>query len=193
PQDSPSQSISIHNQEMIPENHLFESKSGGMIGFYENFGISLDQFQPIGKSAIHWSLPKMNPKHRTLLVHNTQSKADDIAFAEAWSENIFWTTCPNANLYIENRLPNYKLFLDAGVTMTIGTDSLTSNWQLSIIEEIRTIQKYASYVALEDCLKWATYNGAKALGMEKHLGSIEIGKTPGIVALDNELNILHVL
>jgi cytosine/adenosine deaminase-related metal-dependent hydrolase len=69
--------------------------------------------------------------------------------ANMWNKNIFWATCPNANLYIENRLPDYKIFLDADAIVTIGTDSLTSNWQLSIWEEIKTIRKYQSFVKLE--------------------------------------------
>jgi len=64
--------------------------------------------------------------------------------------------------------------------MTIGTDSLTSNWQLSVLEEMITISKYQSYVDFPTLLKWATVNGAEALGMDEDLGSIEIGKTPGI-------------
>jgi len=71
--------------------------------------------------------------------------------------------------------------------MTIGTDSLTSNWQLSIIEEMKTIRKYASYVSLEEVLTWATINGAQALGFDDELGSIEVGKRPGLVGMDGAL------
>ena len=100
-------------------------------------------------------------------------------------KNTFWATCPNANLYIENQLPNYQTFLDAGATVTIGTDSLTSNWQLSVLEEMKTISKYQSYVDFETLLKWATLNGAKALGFERTLGSLKVGKTPGINLIKN--------
>ncbi|MEY4906115.1 MAG: hypothetical protein RLZZ292_3930, partial [Bacteroidota bacterium] len=96
-----------------------------------------------------------------------------------------WATCANANLYIENRLPNYQLFLDADARMTIGTDSLTSNWQLSVLEELKTIQRFQSYVPTETLLRWATLHGAQALGFDQDLGSLEIGKTPGVNLLKN--------
>jgi cytosine/adenosine deaminase-related metal-dependent hydrolase len=64
--------------------------------------------------------------------------------------------------------------------MTIGTDSLTSNWQLSVLEEMKTIARYQSYVDFETLLHWATLNGAEALGYETTLGSLEIGKIPGL-------------
>ena len=176
--------VSIHNEETVPENDLFLTKTGGFIDFYKGFGISLDNFEATGKTSVHYALEHMNPNNRTLFVHNTLMNAEDIAATQAWSDKVYWATCANANLYIENRLPNYQLFIDANAKMTIGTDSLTSNWQLSIIEEMKTIARYQSYVPFETILKWATLNGAEALGFDADLGSIEVGKTPGLNLLN---------
>lgn len=179
--NEPRLSVSIHNQEVQDENELFLSGGGRFSEFFEGIGSDLHQFQPSGERSIRYALTNMNPAHRTLLVHNTMSNKDDITYAQAWSDQVFWCTCPNANLYIENRLPDYQLFIDADVKMTIGTDSLSSNWQLNIWEEIKTIKKYNDYIPLTDLLKWATINGAKALGLSNELGSFEKGKMPGIV------------
>jgi cytosine/adenosine deaminase-related metal-dependent hydrolase len=175
--------ISIHNQETPPEQSLFLDKTGGFLEFYGNFGISLEAFQATGKTSIHYALAHMNPLNRTLFVHNTLSSAEDIQAAQAWSPHTYWATCPNANLYIENRLPNYQVFLDTQARVTIGTDSLTSNWQLSVLEELKTIARYQSYVPFHDLLRWATLNGAQALGFDDTLGSFDKGKTPGIVQI----------
>lgn len=175
--------VSIHNQETPPENELFERGSGAFRDFYGGFGISLEQFEPTGRPSIYYALEHLNPANRTLFVHNTLTTRTDIAAAHAWSANVFWATCPNANLYIENRLPDYRAFLDTHARVTIGTDSLTSNWQLSILEEMKTIARYQSYVPFETLLRWATLNGAQALGFDDTLGSLEAGKTPGIVLL----------
>ncbi len=173
--------VSIHNQETPPENELFLSKTGGFIDFYRSFDISLDAFEATGQPAINYALAHMDPACRTLFVHNTMSTPADIAAAHAWGRNgVYWATCANANLYIENRLPNYQHFLDADAKVTIGTDSLTSNWHLSILEELRTISRYQSYVPFATLLQWATLNGAEALQYDDELGSIEIGKTPGL-------------
>lgn len=176
--------ISIHNEETPPENELFLSGTGGFVDFYGGFGIDLSAFKPTGKTSIHYAIEHMNPDQKTLFVHNTLTSAEDIIAANKWSKNVYWATCPNANLYIENRLPNYKLFIDSDVKMTIGTDSLTSNWQLSILEEMKTIARFQSYVPFETMLKWATLNGAEALGFDTDLGSIEVGKTPGLSLLN---------
>lgn len=183
--------VSIHNQETLPENELFETGTGGFVDFYGGFGISLDAFRPNHKPAIHYALANLDPVHRTLFVHNTLTTRDDIQAAHTWSDKVYWATCPNANLYIENRLPNYQAFIDTEARMTIGTDSLTSNWQLSILDEMKTILRYQSYLSFETVLRWATLNGAEALGFEQDFGSIEIGKRPGINLLNiNDRRIL---
>lgn len=176
--------VSIHNQETPHEDELFLTKTGGFLDFYAGFNVPLDTFAPSGKTAIHYAMENMDPSRRTLFVHNTMTRTADIQAAHAWSDQVYWATCANANLYIENRLPNYKLFMDEEARMTIGTDSLTSNWQLSVLEEMKTIARYQSYVPFQTLLQWATLNGAKALGFEKELGSIEVGKKPGLNLLD---------
>ncbi|MFZ4542627.1 MAG: amidohydrolase family protein [Saprospiraceae bacterium] len=182
--------VSVHNQETQAEEDLFRARKGDFYEFYSKFGVSLKQFKPRKNSSIYYLFKNLNTRQRTLFVHNTLTSKSDIEQAHGWSDNVFWATCPNANLYIENRLPNYKHFIDANARMTIGTDSLTSNWQLSILEEMKTIAKFQSYVPFHTLLEWATLNGAKALGFEKDLGSIEIGKKPGLNLLSLDRNLV---
>jgi cytosine/adenosine deaminase-related metal-dependent hydrolase len=172
--------ISIHNQETPPENELFLTGGGDFPPFYQSFGIDMSGFKANGQPAIHYALAHLDPAHRTLFVHNSLSTREDIRAAQAWSNKTYWATCANANLYIENRLPNYQAFLDTEARVCIGTDSLTSNWQLSVLEELKTIARFQSYVPFETLLRWATLNGAQALGFDQRLGSFEQGKQPGI-------------
>ena len=185
--------ISIHNQETLDENQLFLDQSGEIISFYRSLGYSISPDLPKGNTAIHYAILNMDAHHRTLFVHNTQTSRADIQAANAWSEQVYWATCPNANLYIENRLPDYKVFIQEGARMTIGTDSLTSNWQLSILEEMKTIHRLNNWISFETLLEWATINGACALGFDSDLGSLEVGKSPGLVLLnlDPESLTLH--
>ncbi len=173
--------ISIHNQETLAENEFFLTKTGAFIEFYKNFNFPIEHFQASNKSSIHYPMQYLDSKDRVLWVHNTMTSTQDVEIARAWNPEVFWATCPNANLYIENKMPDYAALLRAGAKMTIGTDSLTSNWQLSVWEEIKTILKYKSFIPMEMVLSWATINGAEALGMEDELGSFQVGKSPGLV------------
>ena len=175
---------SIHNQETADETQLFRNGGGRIPALFHGFSFKLPHFRPTGKPSIHYSMENLNPKQRTIFVHNTLTTQEDIEDAHRWSDNVYWATCPNANLYIENKLPDYRIFMGTGARVCIGTDSLTSNWQLSILDEIKTIARYQSFVSTETLISWATLNGAMALGFEDMLGSIEPGKRPGINLLD---------
>ncbi len=185
--NDPGGTVSIHNQELNSENQLFQDKSGGFLAFYESFGISLDQFEPINKNSIHYVIEHLSSDFRTLLVHNTCTIKEDIAFAHAWNQQTYWVTCPNANLYIENRLPDYNNFIDSDARVCIGTDSLSSNWSLSIFEEMKTIKKYQSSIDDYQIIKWATKNGADALGFHD-LGRLSPGFKPGIIHVDVDVH-----
>jgi len=176
--------VSVHNQETVEEDLLFRHGTGKFGDFFQEFGFTLNHFQPTGMSSIRYTLSHLDPNQRTLLVHNTMTSSEDIVFVERWSNLVYWATCPNANLYIENQLPHYQKFIDQNCKICVGTDSLTSNWGLSIWEELKTIHKYQSYVPVEELIRWATINGAQALGFEKSLGSIEHGKRPGLNLVD---------
>ncbi len=175
--------VSMHNQETTDEDDLFLTGQSGFRDFFGQLGFSMNGFRATGTTSIRYALQNMVPKARTLLVHNTLTRPDDVAFAHDWSDSVFWATCPNANLYIENRLPDYSVFINADARMTIGTDSIMSNWQLSVWEEIKTIKKYTSFIPLETLIRWGTLNGAEALGYDA-CGAIEVGKTPGLVHIN---------
>jgi cytosine/adenosine deaminase-related metal-dependent hydrolase len=89
-------------------------------------------------------------------------------------------------LYIENELPNVQMFVENNCNIVLGTDSYASNNQLSIFAEIKTIQKHFPALPLETILQWATFNGAKAIGIEDKFGSLHVGKKPGIILLGED-------
>ena len=176
--------LSIHNQETPAEDQLFLDKSGDFLDFYRDFGFSLDAFAPFGKTSLAATLPQLDPNRRTLFVHNTLTTEADIDLAEDWSEKVYWATCPRANQYIEQRLPDYEMLFDSGVRVCIGTDSLSSNYSLSILEEMKLIQEACPTIDLRTLVSWATLNGAEALGLDARLGTFSPGKLPGVVLIE---------
>lgn len=103
--------------------------------------------------------------------------------AMAYLPNVYWCLCPNANLYIENALPDIDMFMQHHAKVCVGTDSLASNHQLSVLAELYTIKQRYPQISWETLLSWGTYNGACALQMDEQLGSFAPGKQPGIVQL----------
>lgn len=170
----------MHNQESQAEADLFMDKSGGFPDFYKMLNLDLEFFKPQFKSSIQFLLPLFSDKQKFLLVHNTYTSRSDLDSAAASGKDIHWCFCPNANLYIESRLPDIDLFLSMDTKITLGTDSLASNDKLCILAELKTIKEYFPKLPFSQTIRWATLNGAVFLGIDDRYGSIEKGKTPGL-------------
>jgi cytosine/adenosine deaminase-related metal-dependent hydrolase len=175
--------ISMHNQETPDENDFFKTKTGSFLGMYVRTKVNLDFFEATGLSSLQSILPVFKKAHHGILVHNSFTSAEDIQAVHAAMDNAFWCLCPNANQYIEQTMPPIELLRSEKAKVVIGTDSYASNWSLNILDELKTIHQHHPEIPLEEMLGWATINGARALQMDKHLGSFEKGKKPGVVLI----------
>ena len=174
------QPTTIHNQESEAENDFFKYKTGDYLRLYQTLNLPIDYFKASCKSSLQSVINSINNEINTLLVHNTFSSKNDIEIAKQTHQQLFWCLCPNANLYIENSLPNVSLLTDSNCTLTLGTDSLASNSQLSIIDEINCLLQHQPSISLEALLKAATYNGAQFLGIANKFGTFGKNKNCGI-------------
>ncbi len=165
--------LSIHFMESPGEAELFECE-GYLDEWYRGMGYECD-FRHYGSPAER--LVASVPSDRSLLlVHNCCLTQRDIDIVMGhFSAPIYWVVCPRSNDFISRLTPPVELLRRNGLNICVGTDSLASNWSLSMVEELRAMPS----VPLVERLDWATRIGAKALQMD-HLGDIEVGKTPGI-------------
>ena len=177
--------ITIHNQESAAENEYFISASGDLTRMYSLMKMDASHFKAPGTRSLPYYLPKLKTATRVLLVHNTYTNDDDLIWAKSQHEGLFFCLCPNANLYIEDRMPEIPLLMKHKVNMVLGTDSLASNHQLDILEEMKTIKNIFPMIPTSQLLLWATSNGAKVLSFDKNLGDFAKGKKPGIVLIEN--------
>jgi cytosine/adenosine deaminase-related metal-dependent hydrolase len=172
--------LSIHNQECEDENKFYRYKLGAFLELYEHFGMDISYFKPQARNSVQSIIPLLSNKQKVLLVHNTCTNLKDIYFIKRFDRKINWCFCPNANLYIEGRLPKIDLFVDQGFNITLGTDSLASNSKLCILNEMRAIQQKFPSISLPRLVEWGTRNGAEYLGIDDEKGTLEAGKTPGL-------------
>ena len=170
--------LSIHNQESEEENKLFQNKSGKMAEMLQNFGFDLNRWKESNQNSLPTYSSYLNTSLPILLVHNTYTSAADLQQLDL--KNFYLCICANANLFIENKLPPLQEFTKLNARLTLGTDSLASNHQLSVWEEIKSIRTHFPTYELNELLKWACLNGANYLGIQQNFGSFEVGKKPGI-------------
>jgi cytosine/adenosine deaminase-related metal-dependent hydrolase len=176
--------ISVHNSETPAENELFKNGTGAFLQLYQLFGYQHSPFAVSGKSSLQSWLPHFTKGQTILLVHNTFMSKEDVLFAKAHAEKfnlkLIYCLCPNANLYIENTLPPVDLFIKHNCHMVIGTDSYSSNRQLNIMSELKTLKEAYPHLELETLLRWATGNASAIWGFEE-VGAFKKGMKPGVV------------
>ncbi len=184
----PGKVISIHNQEVASEDEFFLRGTGKLVDMYQKMNIDNSFFKFPKLRSLQTYFKRLSDAASIILVHNTFMEQQDLDYINNEKPDlqlVSFCLCINANLYIEDALPPVDMFLRNDCNIVIGTDSVASNHQLNILEELKTISKNFPEISTETLLKWATINGAKALQMEDKLGSFEKGKQPGIVLIEN--------
>lgn len=197
------QIISIHNQEHPAEDELYKTGGGDFLKLFKIFGINESPFPVTGKSSIRSYLPYFNNGQTIFLIHNTFMPEEDIVWANEYAAanglKLVYCLCINANLYIENKTPPVELFIKHNCYLVLGTDSYSSNWQLSIAKEMQALLKVVGgdtnhggtnhgLLSKEIILQMATSNGAKALQWDDELGSFEKEKKPSVVLLKEDFS-----
>jgi 5-methylthioadenosine/S-adenosylhomocysteine deaminase len=119
----------------------------------------------------------------------TQIDQEDLDLLKETGANV--THCPESNLKLASGYCKVEWLLQNNINVALGTDGAASNNDLDMIGEMRTaaligkpVANSATAVSAINVLKMATINGAKALGLEDKIGSIEIGKYADIIAID---------
>ena len=171
--------LSIHFLESKDEMELYHNE-GSLHQWYDRMGWECD--------FLHYATPaeritaSITPEKRVVLVHGCEATAIDIErISTHFTTPATWALCPESNRYISGSKPPVELLRTKGAKIAIGTDSLASARELSMVENMRLMGD----VPLTELLRWATKNGAEAMGLDAKLGSIEVGKKPGIVLLEN--------
>jgi 5-methylthioadenosine/S-adenosylhomocysteine deaminase len=126
---------------------------------------------------------------RLLAVHMTQLSSEDID--QLAQSGVHVIHCPQSNLKLASGICPLASLLEAGVNVALGTDGAASNNDLDLLSEAQTaallakgISGNAKAVDAFQALEMLTINGAKALGIDKLTGSIEVGKAADLCAID---------
>ena len=179
--------LSYHSQESQEEEDLMISGTGAMAENRRRAGMSTPPVT--GESSLKYFIdrlaavkPAPHAEH-ILLVHNVTLKQDDVDEKKKAFDNVFWAICPLSNIFIHNALPPIELMRKNGLKICLGTDSLSSNDDLDMMAEMKCLHTNFPQVPMNEILCWASSNGAQFLAKEDVLGSLAVGKRPGIVRI----------
>jgi 5-methylthioadenosine/S-adenosylhomocysteine deaminase len=108
-----------------------------------------------------------------LLVHAIEVDRQDLERVRETGS--FVVHCPRSNSYLRHRVAPVAEMRARGIPVSLGTDSVASNESFDMFEEMRAVVEQQK-MSCDDALRMATIEGARALGLEKDLGSLEAGK-----------------
>lgn len=181
--------LSFHSEETEEEEDMLKYGRGAMWDNRKAAGMSVPPVT--GKSSLLYFIDRLEKAHpapfdeHILLVHEVCMDQEGIDAVKKVMVHPFVALCPQSNIFIHNALPPVPLMRSNGLKLTVGTDSLSSNDDLDIVSELRRLQTAFPELELEELLVWACRNGAEFLSKESVYGSLEAGKRPGLVVIDN--------
>ena len=180
--------ITIHAAESDEESELLNCGTGYFAGIYEKYGY-------------RWNAPNCTPieylerlgvlRAKPLLAHCVKVSERDIELIVNSDARI--AHCPKSNAKFGHGIAPFEKFLRQGVKTGFGSDSVASNNTIDILEEARFATLFARnlpdrkrFLQPAEIIETATLGGARALGLEAEIGSLEAGKQAdlAVVALE---------
>ena len=122
-------------------------------------------------------------------VHMTELNEEEIQ--SLYSNQIHVVHCPESNMKLASGICPVHRLIANGINVALGTDGAASNNDLDLLAEARSAaflskvtSGYPSSIKAEEALSMATINGARLMGLEEKIGSLEIGKCADMIAVD---------
>ena len=177
--------LTIHAAESADETELLAHGTGLFRGFYERFDL---EWESPHCSSIEYLERLGVLSARPLLAHCVTVSDRDIRRIEANGVGV--AHCPKSNAKFGHGYAPLEAFLDAGITVGLGSDSVASNNLCDMLEESRFAALSARnragskrFITPKEMLEAATLGGAKALGLDHTIGTLDAGKQADIAVV----------
>lgn len=176
------QLVSIHLAESPDESRFLADGGGNFPPFFEKRGVWDGSFAPPGCSPTNYLDRLGLLDEKTLCVHCVQVDEDDINLLAKRQARV--CLCPGSNRFLGVGTAPVMKMLAAGIFPAIGTDSLASNPGLSIWREMQVLREDHPDLPPAVVFGMATRGGAQVLGRDKDYGTLAVGKSAAIIAVD---------
>ncbi len=177
--------IAIHAAESQDEKSFLENGTGFFNDFYERYGI---KWQSPHCSSVEFLSSTGILGAKPLLVHCVTASDTDIGLIAESGSSI--AHCPKSNAKFGHGNAPLEKFLDAGIPVGLGSDSVASNNICDMLEESRFAALTARnrterkrFISAAEAVESATLGGAKALGLDDKIGTLDAGKQADIAVV----------
>lgn len=167
--------LAFHLAESPEEMQLLREGRGPLRDRLVDLGAWDPRAVPPGTRPLDY-LRTLAAAHRTLIIHGNYLDHEEIDFLAGRAERMSVVYCPRTHVYFAHAAYPLEQMLAAGVAVALGTDSRASSADLSLLAEMRLVARRYPAVPREVVLQLGTISGARALGRDHEVGSLEPGK-----------------
>lgn len=166
--------VAVHLAETLAELELLDRGTGEFVEMLQRFNAWDPQIIPRGTRPLDYLQP-LSAVSRGLVIHGNYLTSAEFDWL-AQNPQISVVYCPRTHAYFQHSPHPWRTLLDRGINVALGTDSRGSNPDLSLWREMQFLVKTFPDVDPAQILSMGTQRGAKALGCESEVGSLEPGK-----------------
>lgn len=162
---------SMHLAESREEAEYFKHRTGPLAEVIQGMGL-LNKHD--GISTWDYLIRNQLPIAKVLAVHGNTFTSEELHQLKRFNTTI--VHCPTSHTYFGHPPFPWREVRELGIPIALGTDSLASHNDLNFLSELNRIAQNCPALSVEEILTMATLNGARALGIDKEVGSFERGK-----------------
>ena len=166
--------LATHLAETPHETHFLNHLGGAFRRVWEKIGLWHDDVATFDGSPVGFAQAVGLLDYRSLLAHVNYADDADLDLLAAGRASVVY--CPRTHQYFGHKPHRWRDMLARGINVAVGTDSRASSPDLNLVDDLRLLHGVAPKVPAETLWEMATIRAARALTMDKHVGSITTGK-----------------
>lgn len=174
--------LAFHLAESQAELELLRDGAGPFVDLLAKVGAWDPSMIARGTRPLDY-LQSLQSAHRALVIHGNYLADEEIAYLAEHRERLTTVYCPRTHAYFGHSQHPLERLLAAGAGVAVGTDGRCTNPDLDLRAELRLIAQSYPNLAPERIVRLGTVDGARALGLEREVGTLTVGKRADFVAL----------
>ncbi|GIX05729.1 MAG: chlorohydrolase [Candidatus Poribacteria bacterium] len=170
-----------HVAETPEEEEFVARGTGPLLRLLDRLGVLHDHWRPRGETPVQYLDRLGFWRQSPLLIHGNYIRDEDIPILR--DQNVTVVYCPRSHDYFGHPDHPFEKLFARGINVALGTDSLASTPDLSLLNEMRFLTRRYPHVSPERILTLAMLNGAKSIRVRAKVGGLRAGWNADLVAV----------
>jgi cytosine/adenosine deaminase-related metal-dependent hydrolase len=172
--------LATHLAETPDEEVFLRDHAGPFQEMWERLGYWAEPVPTMPATPIRFAIAIGLLKYPTALAHVNYCDDEELVLLAAGRASVIY--CPRTHAYFAHPPHRWREMLARGINVAVGTDSCASSPDLNLADDLRLLRRIAPDASAQSIWEMATIRGARALQMDRTIGSLAPGKAADVVA-----------